>query len=349
MNKFLLAALAFAGSSMIAFAAENETDNMSDKQTTDLLNIDVRARVDWQNVWYDGTTDDSNSGFEGKYLMLRLDGRIVDGLTYSWRQRFNKSTFDSSFFDATDWLNVTYETNGFDFSAGKQVVAIGGWEYDRNPVDLYSTGVFWQNVNCYQLGVSAGYQFTAKDHLLFQVSQSMFHTAQNRNMYDYNLLWRAQHGLWQPIWSVNLSEYAPGRYINYIMLGNRFDYGKAYLEFDLMNRYAHHQAFLLRDCSLIAEIGYAITPAWRLHAKYTYDVNKANNNADLYVLPGTELSMAGGGIEFYPLKKKRTALRLHANCYGSWGKNANAADVMQSKTVVLDFGVTWDMNLLNLK
>lgn len=339
------------------YAAEGEAEvptSTSDitnpkKEQTDLLNITARARVDWQNVWYDGETDDSNSGFEGKYLMLRLDGRITDGLTYSWRQRFNKTILDSSFFDATDWMTVTYETDGFDFSAGKQIVAIGGWEYDRNPVDLYSTGVFWQNVNCYQLGVSVGYQFTPQDHLLFQVNQSMFHTKANRNMYDYNLFWRAQHGLWQPLWSVNLSEYAPGRYINYIALGNRFDYDKAYLEFDLMNRYAHHQAFLLRDCSIIAELGYALTPAWRLHLKYTYDVNNTHNNADLYVLPGTELNMLGGGLEFYPLKKKRTSLRLHANCYGSWGKNTNRADVMQSKTAVLDFGVTWDMNLLNIK
>jgi len=337
-----MAALMLAASSQAAQTAGNDS-------VTDLLNIDVRARVDWQGTWNDSHMDDSNSGFEGKYLMMRLDGKIVDGLTYSWRQRFNKAAFDSSFFDATDWLNVTYATSGFDFSAGKQVVAIGGWEYDRNPVDLYSTGVFWQNVACYQLGASIGWQFTPDDHLLFQVAQSMFHTSDNRNMYGYNLLWRARHGLWQPIYSINLTEYVPGRYINYIMLGNRFEYDKAYLEFDLMNRYAGHQKFLLRDCSLIAELGYSLSPAWRLHAKYTYDVNHTGSGADLYVLPGTELHMAGGGIEFYPLRRKRTSLRLHANCYGSWGRNANHADIMQSKTTVLDFGVTWDMNLLRLK
>lgn len=338
-----LVALMLGGSAM---AAGTTADNDS---VTELLNIDVRARVDWADTWRHSHIDDSASGFEGKYLMMRLDGQIVDGLTYSWRQRFNKSVFDSSFFDATDWLTINYAVSDFEFSAGKQVVGIGGWEYDRNPVDLYSTSVFWQNVACYQLGVSAAWQFTPQDNLMFQVTQSMFHTATNKNMYGYNLLWRAQHGFWRPIYSVNLTEYNPGHYINYIVLGNRFDYDKAYLELDLMNRYASHQKFFLADCSLIAEIGYNLSPAWRLHAKYTYDVNNTSSNADMYVLPGTELHMAGGGIEFFPLKRKRTSLRLHADCYGSWGRNSNAADIMQNKTTVLNLGVTWDMNLLRLK
>lgn len=329
-----------------AFGAEGDADV---RERTDLLDINVRARVDWQNTWRESHTDNENSGFEGKYLMMRLDGRIVDGLTYSWRQRFNKAAFDGSFFDATDWVYVSYATHGFDFTAGKQAVAIGGWEYDRNPVDLYSTGVFWQNVACWQMGVSAGWQFTDNDHLQFQASQSMFHTGENKNMYGYSLLWRARHGLWQPIWSVNLTEYAKGKYINYIMLGNRFDYRNVALEFDLMNRYAGGQAFLLRDCSLVADISWRISPAWKVHGKYTYDANKAHNGADSFVLEGTELNMAGAGVEYYPLRKKRTSLRLHANCYWSWGKNANAADIMQSKTTVLDCGVTWDMNLLKLK
>lgn len=345
MKRIILGTALLIAASLVQ-AAETENPGAGN---TDLLNIDARVRVDWQNTWQDGHTDDANSGFDGKYLMVRLDGRITDGLTYSWRQRFNKSAFDGSFWDATDWLTVDYSTGRFDFSAGKQIVAIGGWEYDRNPVDLYSTSVFWQNVACYQLGVSAGAQLTDSDHLLFQVGQSMFHTSERKNMYGYNLLWRARHGLWQPIWSVNLTEYAPGRYINYIELGNRIDFKPLALEFDFMNRYAHGQTFLFRDCSLIADLSWQVNPAWLIHGKVTYDVNHAGTEADLYVRPGTELTMAGGGLEFFPLRKKRTALRLHANCYYSWGKNANPGDIMQNKTTVLDFGLTWDLNLLNLK
>ena len=37
-----------------------------------------------------------------KFLNLRLDGKITDNLSYSWRQRFTKTIKDGNFFDATD-------------------------------------------------------------------------------------------------------------------------------------------------------------------------------------------------------------------------------------------------------
>ena len=115
------------------------------------------------------------------------------------------------FFDATDWIYLNYATGKFNIAGGKQVVAIGGWEYDRHPADLYSTSVFWQNIPCYQLGASVGYDITGKDRLTLQATQSLFHTSANRNMYAYNLMWNGSHGIYTSIWSTNLVEYLPGR------------------------------------------------------------------------------------------------------------------------------------------
>ena len=76
---------------------------------------------------------------------------------------------------------------------------------------------------------------------------------------------------------------------------------------------------------------------------------RQDSDADLLVLPGTELKMVGGGAEFYPFSKSLGTLRFHANAYYSWGRNANSADVMQNKTCIFDLGVKWDMNLLSFK
>lgn len=310
------------------------------------ISLDLRARADWQNDWEGSESVDSESGFMGKYLMLRLDGHIAPGLDYSWRQRFNKSSLDGNFFDSTDWLYVQWQpVEDVTLSAGKQVVAIGGWEYDRNPVDLYSCSVFWQNVACYQWGVSGAYR-VGPGSLTGQVNQSMFHTPDRRNLYGYNVMYSAGKGMWSGLYSVNLTEYAPGRYINYLSLGNRLEYGEWCLEADFMNRAARHQAFFGKDVTVVAELGWKPAPAWRVHGKFTWDRNATQSYADLYVLAGTDLCMAGGGVEFYPLRKSRTSLRLHADCYHSWGRNANAMDVMQDKTTVLNVGVTWDMNIL---
>ncbi len=48
-------------------------------------------RVDYRYTGVDGHTDKKHSGFEGRYLSMRVDGTIIPGLTYSWVQRFNQA------------------------------------------------------------------------------------------------------------------------------------------------------------------------------------------------------------------------------------------------------------------
>lgn len=326
-----------------AIVAEQNADAES------IFKLEMSARADWQLVGYDGRTDDSQTGFRGKYLMTRIDGKIVKGLTYSWRQRFNKFSSDASFFDATDWIYLDYQISGFDLSAGKQVVNIGGWEYDRHPIDIMAASVFWNNINCYQFGVSAGYKFKSGDKLTFQVTESPFWTKSNRNMYAYNLMWTAKHGCFSPIYSLNMVEYAKGRYISYIALGNRFDLGPVEIEFDFMNRANGHGTYFFKDVSLMGDVAWNFAPRWAVRGKITYDVNKSGQDCDMLVYNGTELTMAGGDIEFYPLLKKRHSLRLHAGCWYSWGTNTNTADMMQSKTLFVSAGLTWHGDLLNIK
>ena len=315
----------------------------------EILRLDVLARVDWQNNSVDGSTLKDNSGFEGKYLMFRLDGKIVEGLSYSWRQRFNKMHFDSSFFDATDWLYLNYAVDRWNFQAGKEIVAIGGWEYDRHPADLFASSTFWNNVPCYQLGVSVAYDISSTDRLMVQAVQSPFFTRENRNMYGYSLMWTGSHGFYSPIWSANLFEYAEGKYISYLALGNRFSFGNLALELDFMNRASSGQTFFFKDCSVMADLSWRPDRRWKVSGKFTYDVNKTEKASDLCVLPDTEMKMAGGSVEFYPLLKKRTSLRLHAGCFYSWGENANSADLWQNKSLFATVGLTWDMNLLSIR
>lgn len=314
------------------------------QEETTLLNIGADVRVDWQLDRTAGHTRDNETGFEGKYFNLRLDGIILPGLTYSVRERFSKLMTDPSFWDATDWVYLNYRHKRWNFQAGKEVVAIGGWEYDRNPVDIFAASVFWNNISCYQLGVSAGYDLSPTDRLTAQVTQSPFFTRENRNLYAYNLMWTGSHDCFQPIWTANLVETDKGHYISYIALGNRFDFGHAYLELDFMNRASRHQKFLFADCSVMAEAGWRINGNWTLQGKFTYDVNSSSSARDALVTSGTEMKMAGADIEYYPLKKEKNTLRLHAGLWYSWGKNTNQADLWQHDTLFASIGITWHMN-----
>ena len=93
-----------------------------------LLSVGAEARFDYEWFRSDGTTNSAESGFKGKYLAVRVDGSIVPGLTYSWRQRLNKMHSDVSFLDATDWVYLDYAVDRWNFQVCKEVVAMGGWE-----------------------------------------------------------------------------------------------------------------------------------------------------------------------------------------------------------------------------
>lgn len=313
-----------------------------------LLTAGAEARVDYEYYSTDGSTNSAESGFKGKYLALRADGMIVPGLTYSWRQRLNKMHFDKSFFDATDWLYLDYAVNRWNFQAGKLVVAMGGWEYNRPPVDIICGSIFWNNIPCYDLGVSAAFSPVPGHSLMAQVVQSPFFTREHRDMLGYNVMWNGCIDWFHALWSVNMIEYQPGRFISYIALGNKFSFGNVEVELDLMNRAASHQTYFFKDCQLQGDVAWRPDPKWRLFAKASYEFNHSGTDADLAVLDGTELTVAGGGVEFFPLNEKRCNLRLHAGCFYGWGKNTNEADVMQDKTLFLTAGITWQMDFFKL-
>lgn len=331
------------------FAASAGENGAGLEAETELVNLTTMVRFDYQREYNDWDPVKANSGFEAKYLMFKLNGTIIPGLDYSWRQRLNKQHTDGNFFDATDWLYLDYRYKDFSFSAGKQVVAIGGWEYDRAPIDIYSSSVFWQNVSCFQLGASATYHFSDSNSLTAQMTESPHFNKEDRDLYAYNIFWNGRLGNFRALWSANMIEYADSRYISYISLGNRYDFNDKWMvELDLMNRASEHHRFLFRDCSVVADISFSPCKRWNIFAKYTYDVNRSNP-ADLLVLPGTELNMAGAGFEYFPLVKDKTRLRVHFNTFYSWGTNSNEADVMQNKSIMFDLGISWHMDIFSLK
>ena len=195
------------------------------------------------------------------------------------------------------------------------------------------------------MGVSATVSANeGNDKLLFQVCESPFRKlGSNKDIYAYNLLWMGSHGLLSTLCSANLQEYDKGKYISYLVLGSEMklsDKAKAHL--DVMNRASDHQAFWFRDCSVMAELSCTPTPQWNLFAKATYDVNKTNSSADYCVMPGTEITRVGGGLEFYPYRDDR--LRLHANYCYTFGKNGNPDGVLADRQSQMDVGLTWRLD-----
>lgn len=321
-------------------------------QENDLLTLRIEARLDYMQEYISGNKINDNSGFKGKYLNIRMDGNITDSFSYSYRQRLNKPNKDATFFDATDWITLTYSFDNWSFSAGKQVVGIGGYEYDKAPIDLYFCSEYWNNIACYQLGASVTYALPGgNDRFMFQFCESPFRknilNIENREMFAYNLMWTGTHDWFSSIYSVNMLEYMPGRFINYIALGNRFTFNRFTIDLDIMNRAGSFKTLLGKDMSFMCDIAWQPIERLRIFAHLTHDFNNSGEIADLCVVPGVNITRMGGGIEFFPLKDHKN-LRLHLNgCY-TFGKTVETA-VLRPHQTLIDCGITWYMNMLRLK
>lgn len=336
---FCLICVIFTSSPTKAYAQDDE-----------IFSLKFDARIDWVHEALDGNKVDEKSGFKGKYVDFQIDGRISPKFNYSYRQRLNRAHKDETFFDATDWLWINYTpTENWSISAGKQVVLIGGWEYDRSPIDIYFGSEYWNNIGCYQLGASVTYTTNNKSNAItFQACQSPFDTS-DTDLYAFNLFWSVGKGCYKGLHSVNASQYANGKYIWYVALGNQFTWGDARLQLDFMERDANGSQ-IFDDFSVMGEFSYLIADRVNILGRATYD--KCNSSfprlADLTVYPGSELTRVGGGVEYYPLGGKgNRSLRLHAVYYHTFGDNSNPNGTAIGTQSVFTAGVTWKFDVLN--
>ncbi len=335
--------LIFAFGVLLLAAQETEP-----KHPYRLTKLALDARVDF-DYWNYSDTTPSKFGFAGKYIDFMIDGHLTEKFTYHYRQRLNiaEASF-SSFYRGCDWLYLQYRINpNFSVEAGKQCIYIGGIEYDLAPIDVYFGSNFWENITCYEVGASASYYSKNENHqLTFQVCNSPFVSKPFEGLLAYNLIWYGKMGVFSTIYSVNMIEYAKGKYINYIALGNQFNINGLMFYVDFINRATAKQVFLFSDFTVIGEVKYTIKNRVSIFGKGGYDVNNAQSadiNPSAYfdrcVLPGTEFSFAGLGTEFFPIKDSQS-VRLHAFFAVQNNKSAT--------TYQANLGLTWNVDFLKI-
>jgi hypothetical protein len=318
------------------------------ERENEIFRLGVEARFDYLNEAIAGDQIDAASGFKVRYLNIRMDGQITPKFTYSWRQRFNKVNSAADFVNNTDWLHLTYRpTQNWAISAGKQVVMIGGWEYDRAPMDVYFCSEYWNNVNCFQLGASVAYTTNeGNDTLTFQVCQSPY-DGRETDFYAYNLYWMGSHGFYTALHSLNFSQYAPGKHEAYVVLGNQFKFGDATIQLDLMYRGTSARELLFDNFSAIGEVDYLIADRVNVFVKATHDHVGDRSMNQMYLCHGTDITRVGGGVEYYPLGAMGNRdLRLHAAYVYNFGDNTNPYGTAVNKGSFLTVGLTWKIDVV---
>ena len=322
----------------IAFCALFASLAAYSQTRVDKLYLDTRATFHQETE--DGVY---NSQIRGEYLNFHILGHIGDNIDYRLRQHLIKKVYDEkNMFNATDMLYINWRANEhWSFLFGKYAVLIGGYEYDAAPIDVYYYSKFCNNIyQGFTFGASATYHFSDTQAIVGQICNSPLSMGVSTS-YAYNLAWTGQMTpWWKTIWSVNYVEDAVRRPINYISLGNHFEFGSSILDIDVMNRAWFGQPqFFFSDMTLISKFIWSVG-LWNICAKAGYEWNDINNTDadgrayDAVIAPGTEYIYAGCGLEWFPLG--RDNIRLHAVYYADSDRNRNN----------FELGITWRVNII---
>ena len=111
--------------------------------------------------------------FKLNRVRLEIEGRLNDHLSYHFRQSFNKYSNPHSvdnLSSSIEYANITWHASDrFNLVAGKQFVALGGYEAYVNALRVREFCEFNNNVAVYQAGIMGVVQFNPAQQLIFQV------------------------------------------------------------------------------------------------------------------------------------------------------------------------------------
>ena len=142
---------------------------VKDKNIKSNINLEFYTTA---NAYFtDGKFDEVS--FKMNRVRLEFVGQVTDRLSYHFRQSFNKYTNPYSMDNLSssiEYANITWQTTEkFSLVAGKQFVALGGYEAYVNAMRLMEFCDFNNNVAVYQAGLMGVMQFTPSQQLIVQL------------------------------------------------------------------------------------------------------------------------------------------------------------------------------------
>lgn len=358
---FVVVACMAAGSAVFAQEVDSTVGLQtltSDKGVTNEENADWVPSISLDSRFgYERITSGKSAGFGGDGLFLNIDGKISKHFSYSLCHRlFESNGEDSSVFDATDVLTLSYHVGGFTFSGGKDFLMLGSWEYDAYEWDSYfdMNTMFYNSFEGRQWGVTASWTNKSETStFLLQVANSPFsESPKESNIYAYGLGWQGAWDWYESYWTVNMWEYTSGKFVKNIALGNIFYIGDLSITADLMMRGLKIRHFT-DDMSVTVMPAYEFGDRFRLFGKFGWEkwsfdstmFDEEYDGADFgesgavmpdFLIPGDEYIFYGAGVEYFPIKNSK-AVRLHA----AWSSNN------YTKRHAINVGLTWKFDVVD--
>lgn len=256
-------------------------------------------------------TDFTDGEFQKGYfkmnrVRLEILGDLNSNLSYHFRQAFNRNSAPLSLDNiasSVEYAYVKWRQDKFELFAGKQFLALAGYENWVNGLKVREYSEFNNNYEFFQTGITGVLKFTPDQHLLLQVANHM--NGSDNDVYKYGLPngiertklpllataswngWFADGALFL-MYSASAGQLAKGKNVYYLMCGNIYEKGPvlAYLDvlygrygLDVQQRVTGLQGDGISPVTaqnteyftVIANFDYRFHPKWNGYIKGAYE------------------------------------------------------------------------------
>ena len=295
----------------------------------------------------EGSFDEA--AFKINRVRMEILGSFSKEFNWHFRQSFNKYSNPHALDNLSSSIEYAYVTwkpsDKFNMTVGKQFVSLGGYEYYLNANKIREFSEFNEYISVYQAGLTATYNFTPTQELVFQVTN--IRSGEDEDMYVYGRpegvgkakipvistlnwnSWYADRAI-QLRYAAAWGQQAKGKNILYLTAGNIYEKGPVIAYLDVMYaREGLDSHGLITDMqgpmiqtpttamnteylTFIADIDYRFHPHWNAYIKGAYEragVYKGNGifGKGLY---RTTWNLQGC-VEFFPMKNSELLIFAH--------------------------------------
>ena len=347
------------------------SQNASEEKLSNLRHIKSNINLEFASSANAYFTENSFDEFSFKINRVRLEilGRLNEHLSYHFRQSFNKysnpHTVDN-LSSSIEYANLTWhQSDRFELVAGKQFLALAGYEGYLNALKVREFCDFNNNVDIYQTGLMGVIKFTPNQHLMLQIANNR--SGKDNDVFLYGLPdgveaskvpllgtvnwngWFAD-GAVHLMYSASAGQLAKGKNIYYLMCGNIYEKGPviAYLDvlyarggLDAQQRITTLQgqgrgmlpvtAQNTQYLTFIADFDYQFHPKWNAYVKGVYETASVYEANGIFS-KGRYLTSwnAQACLEWFPFKEDK-GLKVFAHyLYKGHKLSANAESLMAS-------------------
>lgn len=289
------------------------------------------------------------AAFKLNRVRLEILGTFSDRFSYHFRQSFNKYSNPYSLDNlssSVEYALVKWDmSRRFALTVGKQVIALGGYEYYVNAIKVREFSDFNNNINCYQAGVTGTLNLSPTQELVLQVLNNR--SGNDEDVYSFGLPEQVEKAKIPILSTVNWNglffdrqlelryaaswgQLANKKNLYYLTAGNILKTGPVTAYVDLMySREGLDSKGILSNLTdpekftpvtaqnasyftVIADFDYRLHPNWNIYVKGAYETSsiyKSNGFFEKGLYRRTWNAQAC--VEYFPMKNSELLIFLH--------------------------------------